>query len=107
MRCIMKHTHKYKGHNASINKRGVKIVKVTHPHHPLYGQKGRVIRARRGLHPRLTIELSDGTQARVDPRHTDFVVSTMPKSVRGAGPLLDVDGLLHIIKIINRMKCED
>jgi hypothetical protein len=95
------HTFKSTRYNTPIQQSDKKSVRVTHPHHPLYGRTGRIVRIRRGHNARLTIELADGTQARVDSNDTDFASSSIDSAETSTTKsLLCIDGLLNIVKLI-------
>lgn len=98
----MNHTRTDEGHNTPKLKDETKIVKITHPFHPHYGQTAKVIRIRKGSNARLTVELAGGTKAMVELDHTDFAGAQARGGSRTPTPLLDVDGLLNITKLINR-----
>lgn len=95
------------GHNTPKLKHETKIVKITHPFHPLYGQTARIIRIRSGDNARLTVELTDGSRTAVEPNHTDFAGSGTSDTATTAMPLLDIDGLLNIAKLIKQVNSRD
>jgi len=72
-------------------------VTITHPHHPLYGQKCELIKVRRGPNPVLVIKMPNGKEARLPRDWTDYDMSTAPDS------LLPIEGLREIIKIIGQL----
>lgn len=70
---------------------------ITHPHHPLNGQKCELIKVRRGPNPVLVVRMPDGKEARLPRDWTDYDASTAPDS------LLPIEGLREIIKIIGQL----
>src|SRR5207245_1096895 len=55
-----------------FTKPSVEWVTVTHPHHPLHGQRVRLIRVRRGPDPDLIIRLPDGYHGAIAASLTDY-----------------------------------
>jgi hypothetical protein len=49
----------------------LEYVTITHPHHPLHGQRCEVVRIRRGVDPDLVIRLADGSHAAIAMSSTD------------------------------------
>src|SRR5688572_12348213 len=47
-------------------------VTITHPHHPLRGQRVLVVRIRQGIDPDLIVQLPDGTHASLAMSSTDY-----------------------------------
>jgi hypothetical protein len=72
-------------------------VTITHPHHPLNGQKCELIKVRRGPNPVLVVKMPDGNEARLPRDWTDYDMSTAPDS------LLPIEGLRELIKIIGQL----
>jgi hypothetical protein len=103
----MKRTRINEGHNTPKLKSETKTVKITHPFHPFYGQTARIIRIRSGDNARLTVELTDGSRTTVEPNHTDFAGSGTLGTDTTAMPLLDIDGLLNIAKLIKQINSRD
>jgi Family of unknown function (DUF5372) len=71
-------------------------VTVTHPHHPLCGQRVAVIRVRRGPDPDLIIRLPDGYHGAIAASWTDYLVSPDSLPQTGEVPLLDLAGLIRM-----------
>jgi len=72
-------------------------VTITHPHHPLNGQKCELIKVRRGPNAVLVVKMPDGKQARLPRDWTDYDMLTAPDF------LLPIEGLREIIKIIDEL----
>jgi len=49
----------------------LEYVTITHPHHPLHGQRCAVTHIRRGADPDLILHLPNGTHAAIAMRWTD------------------------------------
>jgi Family of unknown function (DUF5372) len=83
------------------------LVTITHPHHPLCGQKVPVVGIRRGTHPDLIIRLPDGSHAAVAMNATDYeAASATPVSSAPDPPLLALDGLRQIVQFLERLRHE-
>src|SRR5438552_6953711 len=82
------------------------FVTVTHPHHPLCGQKLEIIQVRRGLDPDLIVRLPDGHHAAIAMSGTDW--ASPPHDVTSPRPdhLLDLDGLRQARRLIDRITDE-
>ena len=79
---------------------------ITHPHHPLYGQRCEVIYIRRGIDPDLILRLPDGTHAAIAMSWTD-AGEEQPFSAAqsdSAAPLLDLQGLRQIIDLVDQLR---
>ena len=74
-------------------------VTITHPHHPLTGQRVDIVRIRRGPDPDLIIRLADGTYTAIAMSWTDYAASAEPIPRAGATPLLDIEGLWQIVHL--------
>jgi Family of unknown function (DUF5372) len=77
----------------------LEYVTITHPHHPLYGQRCEVVRLRRGVDPDLVLRLADGTHAAIAMSWTDAGEGQgLPAAQRRLTlPLLDLQGLRQIV----------
>src|SRR2546421_1653008 len=87
----------YSQHTTPFSKPSVEWVTVTHPHHPLYGQRVRLIRVRRGPDPDLIIRLPDGYHGAIAASLTDYGGPVDP-DLCGAPPLLSIEGLWQIAR---------
>ncbi|MEE8291559.1 MAG: DUF5372 family protein [Candidatus Tectomicrobia bacterium] len=79
---------------------------ITHPHHPLCGQRCDVVRIRRGVDPDLVIRLADGSHAAIAMSWTDYgeasghaAASTGPDL-----PRLDLQGLRQIVHLLDQLR---
>lgn len=77
---------------------------ITHPHHPLRGQKVEIIRIRRGADPDIVVSLPDGSHAAIAMSWTDFGEASEAEREDAAPHLLDLDGLRHAVRIIERIR---
>jgi len=75
-------------------------VTVTHPHHPLYGQRLPLVRVRRGRDPDLIIRLPDGYHAAIAASLTDYAGSVLVDPDAAEPPLLLLEGLWHMAQWI-------
>ena len=87
----------------------VESVTVTHPHHPLYGQRVAVIRVRRGVDPDLIVRLPDGFHGAIAASWTDYAGGAHlpvagPEESSIAPPLLDPVGLARIAEFVARRR---
>ncbi len=75
---------------------------MTHPHHPLHGQRVEILRVRRGTDPDLIIRMPDGYHGATAASWTDYAgVSEDPCSL-AAPPLLSIEGLWQIAQVIEQ-----
>jgi len=81
-------------------------VRVTHPHHPLHGQRVQLIRVRRGPDPDLIIRMSDGYHGAIAASLTDYAGAPDPDLCVTEPPLLSIEGLWQIAQWA-RQQCED
>lgn len=77
---------------------------VTHPHHPLYGQRLAVVRLRKGAQPDLVVCLPDGHHAAIAMHLTDYAGAPAAPSSLDPLPLLDLDGLRQIVQLLERLR---
>jgi hypothetical protein len=72
----------------------LEYVTITHPHHPLHGQRCEVIFIRRGVDPDLILRLADGTHAAIAMSWTDSGKGEALAAAQSgpALPLLDLQG---------------
>ena len=81
---------------------------VTHPQHPLYGQRVAVIRVRRGADPDLIIRLPDGYHGAIAASWTDYVgAAHAPEDSSIPPPLLDPVGLARIAEFVARRRAHE
>src|SRR3989440_11775813 len=76
-----------------FTKPSVEWVTVTHPHHPLHGQRVRLIRVRRGPDPDLLIRMPEGYHGAIAANLTDYAGPVDPYLCVVALPLLSIEWL--------------
>jgi Family of unknown function (DUF5372) len=79
------------------------FVSITHPHHPLRGQRVEIIRLRRGRDPDLIVRLPDGRHAAIALSSTDYLSSLDSPFRPAAEHLLDLEGLRSVIQLLDRI----
>ena len=82
---------------------------ITHPHHPLCGQRCEVVFIRRGVDPDLILRLADGTHAAIAMSWTDYGAAQGPSAAPSGSalPLLDLQGLRQIVRLFEHLRQED
>ena len=75
---------------------------MTHPHHPLYGQRVQLVRVRRGRDPDLIVRLSDGYHGAIAASLTDYAGAAPVAPDPVAPPLLLLEGLWQIAQFIEQ-----
>lgn len=81
---------------------------ITHPHHPLCGQRCEVVFIRRGVDPDLILRLADGTHAAIAMSWTD-AGEGQPLSGDQDHldlPRLDLQGLRQILDLLDQLRQE-
>ena len=82
---------------------------ITHPHHPLCGQRCEVVFIRHGVDPDLILRLADGTHAAIAMSWTDSGEAqtfSAPQSSL-ALPRLDLQGLRQILQLFDQLRQEE
>jgi hypothetical protein len=79
-------------------------VTVTHPYHPLHGQRVQVIRVRRGPDPDLIIRMPDGYHGAIAASLTDYAGPVDPDLSTAEPPLLSVKGLCLIAQWVRQQR---
>jgi Family of unknown function (DUF5372) len=79
------------------------FVTITHPHHPLRGQRVEVLRLRRGHDPDLIVRLPDGRHAAIALSSTDYVPPLEGLPPPSAELLLDLGGLRRVLQLLERI----
>jgi hypothetical protein len=82
------------------------FVTVTHPHHPLRGQKVEIIQVRRGPDPDLIVRLPDGHHAAIAMSGTDYASPPHGEIPPRPDHLLDLDGLRQARLLLDRISRE-
>ena len=80
---------------------------VTHPHHPLQGQRVEIVRIRRGNDPDLIVVAPDGRHTAIALSSTDYDSFPAIPSAVIAKHLLDLDGLRRVIQLLDRLAQAD
>ncbi len=75
---------------------------MTHPYHPLHGQRVQLIRVRRGPDPDLIIRLSDGYHGAIAASLTDYAGSSDTDLGTTEPPLLSIEGLCQIAEWVRQ-----
>lgn len=73
---------------------------ITHPHHPLRGQRVEVLRLRRGHDPDLIVRLPDGRHAAIALSGTDYFPPLEGLPPPSAEHLLDLGGLRRAVLLL-------
>ena len=76
---------------------------VTHPHHPLRGQRVEIARIRRGNDPDLIVVAPDGRHTAIALSSTDYESSPEIPPTVTAEHLLDLDGLRRVIQLLDHL----
>ncbi|TMD96433.1 MAG: hypothetical protein E6I80_30095 [Chloroflexi bacterium] len=79
-------------------------VTVTHPYHPLHGQRVQLIRVRRGPDPDLIIRMPDGYHGAIAASLTDYAGITEPNAGAAEPPLLSIEGLWRIAQLVEQQQ---
>ena len=77
---------------------------MTHPHHPLYGQRVHLIRVRRGPDPDLIIRMPDGYHGAIAASLTDYSGPPDPDVFPIDPPLLSIEGLWQIAQWVRQQR---
>jgi Family of unknown function (DUF5372) len=91
-------------HTTPFDKPTVEWVTVTHPHHPLYGDRVQLIRVRRGRDPDLIIRLPDGYHGAIAASLTDYFGAALVDSNAEEPPLLLLEGLWQMAQFIEQQR---
>jgi hypothetical protein len=79
------------------------FVTITHPHHPLRGQRVEIIRLRRGADPDLIVRLPDGRHAAIALSSTDYAALPGDTPEPASRHLLDLAGLRQVIQLLDHI----
>jgi len=84
------------------------MITITHPHHPFFGRQLEFVKLRKTIPPRVVVRLPTGNSAYLPVEYTDYS-SAGTSDVNGdAGGgvenLLDVEGLLRAVNLVDELK---
>jgi Family of unknown function (DUF5372) len=84
-------------------------VTITHPHHPLCGQRCEVVFIRRGVDPDLILRLADGTHAAIAMSWTDSGEGQALSAAQSGPdlPRLALQGLRQILQLFDQLRQEN
>jgi hypothetical protein len=82
-------------------------VTISHPHHPLRGQRVEIVRVRRGIEPDLIVRLPDGLHAALAVDWTDYLIPDAAALSPPAPHLLAVDGLRQLVQLVAQVRHEE
>jgi Family of unknown function (DUF5372) len=84
-------------------------VTITHPHHPLGGQRCEGVFIRRGVDPDLILRLADGTHAAIAMSWTDAGEGQALSAAQSGSdwPLLARQGLPQVLHLLAPLRQED
>ena len=77
---------------------------MTHPYHPLHGQRVQLIRVRRGPDPDLIIRMPDGYHGAIAASLTDYAGTPEADRSYTEPPLLSLEGLWQIAQFIEQQR---
>jgi hypothetical protein len=78
-------------------------VTITHPHHPLRGQRLPIVCVRHGESPDIIVRLPDGSHAAVAFSATDYAPASSA-SLSPSSQLLDLSGLRQMAQLIDSLR---
>ena len=79
---------------------------ITHPQHPLRGQRVEIVRIRRGVTPDLIVRLPGGLCAALAVDWTDYLAPGTGALPPPAPHLLAVDGLRRLAELVAQLQQE-
>jgi Family of unknown function (DUF5372) len=91
-------------HTTPLSQSSSGSVTITHPHHPLRGQQVTLIRIRQGVDPDLIVQLADGTHTALAMSSTDYAGAPVATPPGDATPLLALEGLRQVVRLIERCR---
>ena len=82
---------------------------ITHPHHPLQGQRCEIVRLRRGVDSDLILRFPDGSHTALAMSWTDYgeAPGRPPASSAPDLPLLDLQGLRQIVHLFDHLRQDE
>lgn len=81
-------------------------VTITHPYHPLHGQKLELVCVPKNVNSKLLVRHPTGRSFRIPRDWTDFENPQVKQPQAAYSPLLDISGLRAAARIISTMKNE-
>jgi hypothetical protein len=82
-------------------------VTITHPCHPLHGQRLQVINLHRGAEPEIVVQFPGDHHVRVPLNWTDYPSSQACHPPSDPSHLLDLDGLRQVVQLVDRIRRDD
>jgi hypothetical protein len=79
------------------------FVTITHPNHPLRGERVEIIRIRRGIDPDIIVRLPDGQHVAIAMSGTDYAAPGQSASTHSVLHLLDFKGLVQAAALIEQI----
>lgn len=93
-------------HTTPVSQPSLGFVTITHPHHPLHGQRCELVRIRRGVDPDLVIRLPDGSHVAIAMSWTDYGGAPTEALANHPLPLLDLTGLRQAVRLLEHLRQE-
>jgi hypothetical protein len=91
---------------ATISQQATQFITITDPNHPHYGQKFMILGTQRGQNPKVLVQLPNGKRVRIPQKWTDYVQPPDDNANSNNEHLLDLHGLVKVVKMIERLKKE-
>jgi hypothetical protein len=94
----------YRQHTTPSTQAASGFVTITHPHHPLRGDRVQIIRIRRGPDPDLIVRLPNGLHVAVAMSWTDYAALPALNTPSEPTHLLAIDGLRRAADLVARLR---
>ena len=91
-------------HTTPFSQSSLESVTITHPHHPLRGQRVMLVRIRQGVDPDLIVQLPDGTHTALAMSSTDYAGTPAAAPPGDPTPLLALEGLRQVVRLVERCR---
>ena len=91
-------------HTTPFTQPSSESVTITHPHHPLRGQRVILVRVRQGADPDLIVRLPDGAHTALAMSATDYAGTPAEAPPSDTAPLLALDGLRQVVRLVERCR---
>jgi hypothetical protein len=91
-------------HTTPLSQASSEFVTITHPHHPLRGQRVKVVRIRHSVDPDLIVQFPDGTHVALAMSSTDYAGTPAAAPPGETTPLLALEGLRQIVRLVERCR---